>query len=276
MIIERKKVELNSSQTRLIISGWGEEVFENTVVEKITYLSDNLKVKGYLAYPGNPIGKYPCIIWNRGGYGDKGAIDRFNARGIFGRIASWGFVVLTSQYRGNDGGEGKDEIGGSDVNDILNLIPLADELDFADKNTWGIEGWSRGGMMSYLTLMKNPDFKCAVLVGAISDFKKYVKSGENRNSIYKEMIGEKDFEKKLDERTIINSAGKLPKIPYLLIHGGSDETVPVTQTIEISEKFRELGMNFHLHIMENGDHFLKKYRKEVDILKKDFYKKNLK
>jgi len=276
MILERKKIELNSSQTKLIISGWGEEVYENSVVEKITYLSGNLKVKGYLAYPKDGGGKYPCIIWNRGGYGDKGAIDRFNAKGIFGQLASWGYVVFTSQYRGNDGGEGEDEIGGEDVNDVLNIIPLADELHFADKNNWGIEGWSRGGMMAYLTLLKNPDFKCAVLVGAISNLKKYVGSSDNRNSIYKDMIGKKDFEKKLEDRTILNFTEKLPRIPYLLIHGSNDETVPVSQTIEIAKKFKESGIEHHLVIMENGDHFLKKHRKEVDQLKKDWYRKYLK
>jgi dipeptidyl aminopeptidase/acylaminoacyl peptidase len=286
MILERKKIELNSAQTKLIVSGWGEEVYENSVVEKITYLSDNLKVKGYLAYPKDLGMKYPCIIWNRGGYGDNGAIDRFNARGIFGQMASWGYVVFTSQYRGNDGSEGKDEIGGADVNDILNLIPLAEELDFAEKNIWGIEGWSRGGMMAYLTLLKNPDFsakggyasgvKCAVLVGAISNFKEYVESEDNRNSIYKNMIGEKEFKRKLEERTILNFLDKLPKIPYLLIHGSNDETVPVSQTIEMAKRLHESGTEHRLVIMENGDHFLKKHRKEVDQLKKDWYGKYLK
>ena len=74
--------------------------------------------------------------------------------------------------------EGKDEIGGNDVNDILNIISLADEFDFADKTKWGIEGWSRGGMMTYLTLLKNPNFRCAVLVGAISDLKSYVETSD--------------------------------------------------------------------------------------------------
>ncbi len=102
--------------------------------------------------------KFPCIIWNRGGYENKGAIDSFTARGMFGQIASWGYVVFASQYRGNAGGEGKEELGGSDVNDILNLIPLADELPFADKEKWGMEGWSRGGMMTFLTLKQNKKF----------------------------------------------------------------------------------------------------------------------
>jgi dipeptidyl aminopeptidase/acylaminoacyl peptidase len=261
----------------MLISGWGKDVYENTVVEKIAYLSDGLKIKGYLAYPRENKGKkFPCIIWNRGGYENKGAIDKFSARGMYGLIASWGYVVFASQYRGNAGSEGKEELGGNDVNDILNLIPLADELPFADKNKWGIEGWSRGGMMTYFTLLKNSNFRCAVLVGAISDFKDYVITSDNRNSIYKKIIGEEDFEKKLEERTIINFVDKLPKIPYLLMHGKGDETIPVEQTIEIAKKFDELDFNYELKLFEEGDHYLKKHRKEVDELRRMWFDKYLK
>jgi len=276
-IFERHKIELNDSQIKMLISGWGKEVYENTIVEKITYISDGLKVKGYIAYPKENEGKkFPCIIWNRGGYENKGAIDKFTARGMYGQIASWGYVVFESQYRGNVGSEGKEELGGNDVNDILNLISLTDELQFTDKTKWGIEGWSRGGMMTYLTLLKNPNFLCAVLVGAISNFKDYVMISDNRNSIYEKILGIENFEKKLDERTIINFADKLPKIPYLLMHGKSDETVPVEQTIELTKKFDELNFTYHLKLFDEGDHYLKKHRKEVDEMRRMWFEKYLK
>lgn len=275
-ILHREIIHLTESQNKMIVSGWGEDVLNSTTVEKLDYLSDNLKVHGYVAYSNDHSKKYPCIIWNRGGYENNGVIDQFSARGMFGLIASWGYVVFASQYRGNAKSEGKDEIGGSDVNDILNMILLADEFEFADKESWGIEGWSRGGMMAYLTLLKNPNFKCAVLVGAISDFKNYVLTSDNRNSIYKKLIGEKDFETKLEERTIMHFADKLPDIPYLLMHGKSDETVPVEQSINIAARFKELNYDYHLMLFEGGDHYLKKHRKEVDILRKDWFNKYLK
>ena len=146
IILERKEVELTDRQLKLVESGWGPEAVENSVVEKITYNSDGLKVKGYIAYPSDNSRKYPCVIWCRGGIGNAGVIDLFNARGIFGQLAGWGYTVLASQYRGNDGGEGKDEFGGDDLNDVLNLINAAEELPSADTGTWGIEGWSRGGI----------------------------------------------------------------------------------------------------------------------------------
>jgi len=44
----------------------------------------------------------------------------------------------------------------------------------------------------------------------------------------------------------------------------------------MAKKLDELNIDHHLVIMENGDHFLKKHRKEVDQLKKDWYRKYLK
>ncbi|MGA8262988.1 MAG: prolyl oligopeptidase family serine peptidase [Ignavibacteriaceae bacterium] len=274
-IVERKEIVLNDSLTKMVISGWGNDAFENTVVEKITYLSDGLKVRGYVAYPKDSSKKYPCIIWNRGGVGNHGAIDEFTARGIYGQLASWGYVVFASQYRGNAGGEGKEELGGKDVNDILNLVSLADEIPSADKTKWGIEGWSRGGMMTYIALTKTDKFKCAVLVGAISDLRQYINNNPEGLRNHKEYINEENLEEKIIQRSAINFADQLPNIPYLILHGGADETVSPSQSTRMAEKFNELHFNHKLVIIENGDHYLKQYKKKVDSIRKEWYSKYL-
>ncbi len=275
-IIFREEIKLTESQTRMANSGWGIEVVQNSVVEKITYLSDGLKVKGYLAYPPNTLkgSRIPLVIWNRGGYGENGAIDSFTARGMFGQIASWGYAVLASQYRGNAGGEGKDEMGGSDVNDIINLFPVAEELRFIDTSRVGVEGWSRGGMMTYLLLKAKPVFKCAVLSGAISNLSSLAESTGSLKD-YKKILGT-ETDTKLRERSAINFTVKLPDIPYLLIHGSADETVPVEQTIELARKFSAEKKKFRLVIFEEGDHFLKNHRDEVDLLSKMWFERYLK
>jgi dipeptidyl aminopeptidase/acylaminoacyl peptidase len=284
--ISRKEITLNESQIKMVISGWGEEAYKNSAVEKITYLSDGLKVNGYLAYPKDYQNKkFPCIIWNRGGFKEKGAIDKFTARGIFGQLAGWGYIVFASQYRGNAGSEGEESFGGNDVNDILNLMPIAEEIPPADTGKWGIEGWSRGGMMTLLTLLKNSNFfdkgwytssiKCAVLSGAISNFKSYLDNNAERKSSYKNLFG-KDFEEEINKRTIIDKVDMLPKIPYLLMHGGKDDTVLPNQTLELSIKFFEANILHRLVIFEEGDHFLKNYRKEVDEQRRIWFDKYLK
>ncbi|HED06951.1 MAG TPA: S9 family peptidase [Ignavibacteria bacterium] len=278
--IERKKILLNDSQSKMLISGWSEKILQNTIVENISYNSDGLKVKGYLAYPKDTSKKYPCLIWNRGGYGDNGAIDIFNARGMFGNIANEGYVVFASHYRGNFGSEGLDELGGEDVNDVLNLVPLADELEFADKNIWGMEGWSRGGMMTYLSLSKSKvNFKAVMIVGGVSNL-----HCSEKDSPYIKLVSEKifpglpveKFSGECEKRSVTSFINKLPKdTHYLLLHGTADESVAPMDTINLAGEFQKENLHYRLVMFEEGDHFLRKHRKEVSELRKMWFKKYL-
>lgn len=278
--VARDEIKIKDSQIKLLTSGWGTEAFDNSVVEKIIYNSGGLKVKGYIAYPKNQASnkKYPCIIWCRGGIGEQGAIDSFTARGIFGQLASWGYIVFASQYRGNDGGEGKDEFGGSDVDDVLNLMPLADELDFADTAKWGIEGWSRGGMMTYLTLTRTNIFKCAIATGGIANLRCNSEESKFMKRLYKISIGDgENFNARCESRSIINFAEKLSAdTPLLIIHGTNDTRVLPHDSLDLAYKLQNLKRIYRLVMLEGGDHFLRKHRKEVDALRKMWYEKYLK
>ena len=276
MIIERKIIEFTQNQTKILKTGFGSSSIDDTVLEKIVYISDGLKVKGFAAYPKIITDKSPCIIWCRGGYGNAGILDNFYAKGILGQIASWGYLVLESQYRGNDGGEGKDEFGGKDLNDILNLIPLAKEFEFANTDIWGIEGWSRGGLMTYLTLTKNHDFKAAVSVAGISE----VECSMTESNFMKKFIS--SHQEIIDEnfcrsRTILNNLDNFSReTPILLLHGLKDERVPVHHSVDLSKELLKLNIEHRLILLENGDHFLKSHKPEVDEFRKNWFKKYLK
>jgi dipeptidyl aminopeptidase/acylaminoacyl peptidase len=108
-------------------------------INAVTYLSDGLKVKGYLLLPKTGE-NLPCVIYNRGGNREFGAFTDSHAAVRLGRIASWGYVVVASQYRGNAGGEGKEEFGGQDVNDVLNLLPLLGSVPRTDVRRVGMYG----------------------------------------------------------------------------------------------------------------------------------------
>ncbi len=279
-IIERDPLQLKSTQIKMIKSGWGSSSVDDVTIEKITYDSGGLNVKGYIAYPNDESKKYPCVIWCRGGIGNAGAIDAFNAQGIFGQLASWGYVVFSTQYRGNAGGDGKDQFGGEDINDVLNLIPLAEEIPQANTDIWGIEGWSRGGMMTYLTLTKTDIFKAAVVTGGIANLR--CSSDESRfmRKLYQVTMGEYgsgDFNSRCESRSIINFADKLPKsTPILLMHGTADNRVFPHDSLDLSFKLLEYEIPFRLLMLENGDHFLKAHRKEVDANRKMWFEKYLK
>jgi len=206
---------------------------------KIKYLSDGLKVVGYIFKPKDGGSKYPVMIFNRGGNREYGKITEKRFRHI-SYLASNNYVVLASQYRGNDGGQGREEFGGKDVNDVLNLIPLAKSLPFANPDKIVMLGFSRGGMMTYLAIKKGAEIKAAAVVGGVTDL---IQWDQERES-----IGEKVLEQLISphnrEEYKKRSAYYWPErinIPILILHGEKDWRVRVTQAKKISKKLTELG-----------------------------------
>ncbi len=61
------------------------------------------------------------------------------------------------------GGEGREEFGGADVDDVLNLIPLLGSFPQADTSRIGMYGRSRGGMMTYIALTKTDRIAAAIV-----------------------------------------------------------------------------------------------------------------
>ncbi len=221
----------------------------------------------------NNLPPLPCIIWNRGGSKERGAIDKFTARGMFGQLASWGFVVFASMYRASFNDELHDEFGGSDVDDILNLMEIANEISFADTSRWAMEGWSRGGMMTYLALQKRHDVKAAIISGGITDVAECCLNVPRIQATLQQLMeieGIGIYEK----RSAIHFADELPKdCKYLIIHGTKDETVSPLQAIKIAEKLLEQKLYFRLVLLEEADHFLKGKKKIVDELRREWLSK---
>ena len=127
------------------------EYLEEVNMFALTYLSDELKVRGFVVEPTGD-GPFPCIILNRGGNKELGAWNVGGIAMFVAKFAAAGYVVVAPQYRGNGGGEGIEEFGDSDVNDVVVLPKVLAELPKADTSRIGMFGWSRGGMMSYIAL----------------------------------------------------------------------------------------------------------------------------
>lgn len=232
----------------------------------ITYLSDGLKVKGYLAVPKNE-GKYPCVIYNRGGNQEFSKItDEGFITGRVGELSSKGYVVAASQYRGNDGGEGKEEFGGKDVNDVLNLIPLLSNVKQADTSRIGMFGWSRGGMMTYLALTRTTRIKAAVVGSGLVDLVKWREERRGIDSaVYVPLIPGYSTNKMavLQERSAVYIADKINKnTPILIIQGTADWRVSTTQVLNLVNKFYALKQPFRFILYEGGQHSLGEHRSD--------------
>jgi dipeptidyl aminopeptidase/acylaminoacyl peptidase len=275
MFKELKNVILGKNEQKLLENGWGYEVAKNTIVQKFFYKSDDENVKGYLSYPKDLNNKLPIIIWNRGGNNKSGLLDDFLASGILGEIASWGYAVFASQYRE------KDEFGGNDVNDILNLIYKAKKFEHSDENKIGMEGWSRGGMMTYLTLTKTEEIKCCIVVAGLSNLIRNEIENNKLANVYRYHFGcvDGNFLKWEKDRSASYWAEKINKnTNVLFLHGKADDKISVEDSIEMYEKLAMLNLNtkYELKLIDGGDHYLKKERKNLSLIRKIWFDSFLK
>lgn len=228
----------------------------------ITYMSDGLKVKGYMAVP-KAAGKYPCIIFNRGGNREFGAITEVSFYRLLGRLAANGYVIVASQYRGNAGGEGKEEFGGRDVNDVQNLFPLLGNLPQADTSRIGMFGWSRGGMMTYLALTRTSRIKAAVVGSGLADLMASVKDRPVFDTLWPEMIPDYAARKTavLAQRSAVSFADRICKTtPILILQGTADWRVSPAQVLELVNKLYQYRQPFRFILYEGGQHSLVEHR----------------
>ncbi|HEX2787731.1 MAG TPA: prolyl oligopeptidase family serine peptidase [Ignavibacteria bacterium] len=269
IISSRKVIDLPEKNRNMIRSGWGDEIIDNTIVEKIVYDNDGEKIDGYLAYPKDLSKKYPLVIWNRGGSRKSGYIDEFLARGMFGEIASWGYVVLASMYRD------KDEFGGKDVTDVIKLFDIADDLEACDSSKIGMEGWSRGGMMTFKVLTMTDRVKACVIISGLTDLVDHAMMQDT----YRRIFGtesEEIFNQRKKEKSPLYFADEInTDAAILMIHGTEDDDVEVRNSTEMYEKLKGKVKNIEIVLLDGGDHYLKKFRKETVKLRKEWFRKYL-
>lgn len=204
---------------------------------RITYSSDGLSVVGYLVKPHGETGeRYPIIIYNRGGFLDLGKIDGWNIVD-FEHLSAAGFIVLASQYRGNDGGEGHEELGGADLDDVTNLFRVASRLPYADMKNVFMYGLSRGGMMTFLEMKRGQTVNAAVVVGAVYDLEAFRQRAPGIVGEATKLIP--DYPNKsysaLRERSAMNWPEKV-NAPLMILHGGDDDEVPATEALAFATK----------------------------------------
>ncbi len=237
-------------------------------VHKITYMSDGLKIKGFLLKPKESKGKLPLLVYNRGGMHDYGSVN--NKRLLY--LSSWaqkGYVVVTTQYRGNGGSEGKETYGGNDVNDIVNLIHYAEKLPYVHPEQKVVIGYSRGGMMTYLLMKNGIHFNAAAVISGITDmFQFYDGRGANVKKELRKMVGSPTEEKeKYKSRSVVFWSDKINS-PLLILHGTKDKKVHYSQAEKLVTQLKERDKE-HKYVLYKGDdhplnqHF-KEYNKEIE------------
>jgi dipeptidyl aminopeptidase/acylaminoacyl peptidase len=223
---------------------------------RLTYASDGLEVVAYAWRPkGSEDQKLPLIIFNRGGNRTLATVGPSH---WVSRLTHEGFAVVASQYRGADGGEGKDEFGGADVRDVLNLFPLARALGNVDMKNVFMLGWSRGGMMTALALKHGADVNAAALGSPLTNL---LDEAERRPRLAQRVWSESipDFATRRDEVLRERSAVFWPeklRVPLLILQGGADWRVDPAVTLEFASALQRSGARYELIVYADDDHSL--------------------
>ena len=187
--------------------------------------------------------------------------------------------MLAPMYRQSDGGEGRDEMGGGDVNDLMNSAALAKSLGFIDVNNLFLYGESRGGVMSYLAIKKNFPANAAAVYGAFTDLEALIKE---RPQVYQPQLLEKlwpGFDTSKHEIFRSRSAIFWPEslaIPLLIMHGGADWSVNPAQSLTIAQKLQSLGKTYELIIYAGDGHRLARNQADRDRRAIAWFKKHMK
>ncbi|USB32177.1 prolyl oligopeptidase family serine peptidase [Paenibacillus sp. YPG26] len=257
---------------------------------KITYLSDGNRVKGYLCLPegfdislselnswitgfyGKPSLQaeriaeslirsnrsitsraWPVLIYCRGGMGKVGSVKT----SWIEQFARHDTVVFAPCYRGNEGGEGRDEFGGADQEDVNSAYRLLQSLPFVDKSQISLMGFSRGSINATQTATVMRDVHRLVIWSGVSDLAQTYEERITLRRMLKRVLGGTPVRQPeaFASRSPIMLAEHIP-CPVLIIHGTRDEQVDYSHGWKMYERLMELGLPAELHTYQGyGHHF---------------------
>ncbi len=201
--------------------------------------------------------KYPVMMFVYGGPGSqtvKNQWDAFN-HWWFQMLAQQGYVVVSVDNRGT-GARGQEfkkmtyqQLGKFETIDQIETARYLGSLPYIDADRIGIWGWSYGGYMSSLCILKGNDvFKSAIAVAPVTNWKWY-------DTIYTERYMRTDDENPegYKDNSPVYFADRL-KGNYLLIHGMADDNVHFQNAAEMANALVRHNKQFETYFYPNRNH----------------------
>lgn len=163
-------------------------------------------------------------------------------------LADQGFIVVAIDNRGIPG-HGRDwersiyqKFGSVPIEgQVEALKELGKQHPAMDLERVGIVGWSFGGYMSALAVLKRPDvYKAAVAGAPVTDWEDYDTHYTER---YLGLLPES--KKAYAESSLLPLAAKLER-PLLLVHGTADDNVYFRHTLRLTDALFRAGKDFEV------------------------------
>ncbi|MEJ8547815.1 alpha/beta hydrolase family protein [Brevibacillus borstelensis] len=222
----------------------------------VSYYSEGLLVKAALAVPDalpDDERSLPALLYCRGGIKGVGKVrpERIS------EMASFGYVVLAPHYRGNEGGEGRDEFGGADRHDVFSAYELLSRMPGVSSERISVYGFSRGGIMALLAAIECPGLHSAVVWGGVCDlFLTYEERVDLRRMLRRVVGHPRKQEQAYRWRSPIFRAAEI-SCPVLIIHGTEDGNVGVEHARRLADALQANGKPHELWLVESASHLFK-------------------
>ncbi|MCK9910793.1 prolyl oligopeptidase family serine peptidase, partial [Microbacteriaceae bacterium K1510] len=206
-----------------------------------------MRVKALLAIP-EKTGALPALLYCRGGIRRVGPVrpERIS------QMASLGHIVLAPHYRGNEGGEGRDEFGGADRHDVFAAYELLRSLPIVRQDRISLYGFSRGGIMALLAAMHCRGVHAAVVWGGVSDLFLTYEERIDLRRMLKRIVGHpKKNREAYVERSPVYRMEDIG-CPVLIIHGTEDQNVSVEHAYRLAEALERHQKPFDMWLVEGA------------------------
>jgi len=205
----------------------------------------------------DPNKKYPVLMYVYGGPGSQTVKNSYGYNNYwwFQMLAQKGYIVVSVDNRGT-GARGEkfkkmtyQQLGKYETEDQIAAAKYLATQAYVDGDRIGIFGWSYGGYMSSLAILKGNDvFKAAIAVAPVTNWKWY-------DTIYTERYMRTDDENPdgYKENSPVYFADQL-KGNYLLVHGNADDNVHFQNSAEMANALIKANKQFDTYFYPNRNH----------------------
>jgi dipeptidyl-peptidase-4 len=216
-------------------------------------------LNGWVLKPSNfsPAQKYPLLMFQYSGPGSQQVMNQFGGRDFwwYNMLTQQGYIIACFDGTGT-GFRGEAfkkktylQLGKYESDDQIAVAKYFAKQSYIDANRIGIWGWSYGGFMSSICILKGADiFKTAIAVAPVTNWRYY-------DNIYTERYMRTPAENAsgYDENSPVNMVDKL-KGNYLLIHGTADDNVHYQNAVMIIDELIKANKDFDSEIYPNKNH----------------------
>ncbi|WP_333474299.1 alpha/beta hydrolase family protein [Paenibacillus gyeongsangnamensis] len=215
----------------------------------VTYMSQGLQVKGLLAVPAAQA-PLPAVLFCRGGIRKVGMVRKRRVLSM----AKRGYAVFAPYYRGNEGGEGREDFAGEDRHDVLHALTLVQSLPEVRPGRVALIGFSRGAVMAMLAAKERPGTGPVVVWSGVSDMFDTYEERVDLRRMLKRVVGHprKDAEA-YERRSPVYWAEAIP-VPVLIVHGTADSQVSVGQARKLAAALERAGKDYAMDLYDGLEH----------------------